>query len=104
VLKQLFLLFLVAATSLLAYLVGRRVLAWPARGLAGAVARALELIGMSVLCLIVNLAVGLLVILALRALGVLFITVYLLDDASLVALSVLQGLVLGIWRTSGRST
>jgi hypothetical protein len=68
------------------------------------VARALELIGMSVLCLIVNLAVGLLVILALRALGVLFITVYLLDDASLVALSVLQGLVLGIWRTSGRST
>jgi len=49
-----------------------------------------------------NLALGLVVILGLRALTHRFVTVYTLNDATLAVLSLLQALVLHCWRTRSR--
>lgn len=96
--SQLFLLGLAVATSLIAYLVGRGALGLSLPTLASAVARAFELIGMSMLFLAINVAVGLFLILSVRILTPLFLSVYLLNDASLIGISFVQGLVFETWR------
>jgi hypothetical protein len=96
--SQLFLLGLAIATSLIAYLVGRGALGLSLPTLASAVARAFELIGMSMLFLAINVAVGLFLILAARTLTPVFLSVYLLNDTSLIGISFVQGLVFETWR------
>jgi hypothetical protein len=59
-----------------------------------------ELAGLTVVFLAANLGIGLTVILATRALSDRFISVYLLNDMTLVALSALQGVLFGCWRRS----
>jgi hypothetical protein len=89
---------LVVLTSVGAYLIGTRALGLPRQGLRPAVRRTLELAGLAVVFLVANLAVGLAVILTTRALSTRFVSVYVLSDVSLVALSALQGVIFSWWR------
>jgi hypothetical protein len=97
---QVFLLLLTTTTSLGAVVLGVRALGLSRSRLKTAGHCALELVGASVVFFVVNLAVGLPVILAVRALTSEFLSVYLLNDLMLVALSTLQGLVFCCWRRS----
>jgi hypothetical protein len=58
----------------------------------------LELGGLTVVFLVANLALGVAVVLSMRALSLPFVSIYVLDDASLVVLSALQGAIFGWWR------
>ncbi|MGH7399008.1 MAG: hypothetical protein ACRELW_15850 [Candidatus Rokuibacteriota bacterium] len=100
---QVFLLVLIGGTSAAALVVGARALGLPARRLGSGVRRALELAGLCVLFLGANLAVGLGVILAVRRFTGYFLSVYLLNDIGLVALSALQAVVFECWRREGHS-
>ena len=95
---HLFLLLLVGLTSSAAYLVGRRRLGLGRQQLGMAVSSMLELVGLSLLFFTANVAIGLVTILAARELTAAFLSVYTLNDASLVVLSALKGLVFGCWR------
>jgi hypothetical protein len=99
---ELLLPLLVLVTSAGAYLIGARVLGLPGRGLGQAVRRTFEMAGLTVVFLIVNLALGLAFILATRALSLPFVSVYILNDVTLIALSALQGVIFGWWRGQRR--
>ena len=87
-----------ALTSLGAYLIGRRHLALRNSKLAPATMEMLECLGLTVLFLVGNLAVGSALILGLRALTGQFISIYWLNDISLLVLSVVQALAFHCWR------
>lgn len=89
------LLLLVAALTSLA--AGWAVRKRRPRRLADAVRLALELVGLAMLFLVGNLALGLAIILAIRSVTTIFVSVYLLNDTSLVVLSALQGAVFFCW-------
>ena len=97
-----FLLLLIALTSAGAWAVGARGLGLESRALGGAVGRMLESLGMIVLFLAANLLVGGLLILGARSVGPAFVSLYLADDVTVLALSVVQGLVFQAWRETGR--
>jgi hypothetical protein len=92
------LLLVVAMTSLAAgwILRTRR----PGR-FADAVRLTLELVGIATLFLLGNLALGLAIIFAIRSVTPVFVSVYVLNDTALVALSALQGAVFFCWRREG---
>lgn len=93
----LLLLLLPVATSLTALLIARR--AGPAsRSLGEAVQLVLEMAGISTLFLLANLALGVTIVLAFRAVTSRFVSIYVLNDLTLVALSFLQGAVFLCWR------
>lgn len=100
---QLFVPALAVLTSVGAYWIGRRLLGLPAPSLRPALARALQLVGMSVVFFLANLVVGLAVVAVVRGLTPGFLSVYLLSDVGLPLLSVLQGLVFECWRGGGTS-
>ena len=58
----------------------------------------LELVGIATLFLLGNLALGLAIILGIRNVTPIFMSVYVLNDTALVALSALQGAVFFCWR------
>jgi len=91
------LLLVAAATSLGALLIARRAGPGP-RGLGDAVRLVLELAGTATLFLVANLALGVALVLAIRMLLPVFVSIYVLNDLSLVALSCLQGAVFFCWR------
>ena len=87
---------LVAATSVLACLFGVR------RGrragrLRSALAQATAVVGAGVLFFVTNALLGLLAILAIRAGTGHFISIYVLNDVSLLRVSLFQGLVFRAW-------
>ena len=90
-------LLVVGLTSGVAVVAGRRSGA-ERRTISGGILRALELAGISTLFLIGNLAVGLAIVLGIRNVSSWFVSVYVLNDTSLVALSALQGAVFFCWR------
>jgi hypothetical protein len=94
---ELFLLLLVAVTSLGAYAIGRLALGLSAPALGRALRQTLEVVGLTVVFLAANLGIGLAIVLALRALTTRFVSVYVLDDASLVVLAAVQGIVVSWW-------
>ena len=96
------LVIIVALTSLGAYVAGTRGMSLRRPELPGALLEALEYLGLAVLFLVGNFALGLAIILGLRALTHRFITVYMLNDAPLAVLSLLQALVFHCWRTRSR--
>ena len=92
------LLLVVAMTSVAAgWTVRRR----PGGRLTDAVRLTLELVGIATLFLLGNLTLGLAIILAIRSVTPLFVSVYVLNDTALVALSALQGAVFFCWRRGG---
>jgi hypothetical protein len=96
-LEQIALPVLVAATSLGAYLIGTRGLGLSRGGLRRAGARALETIGLLTVFAATNLGLGVAVILAWRGLTGEFLSLYLLNDAVLGILSLLQALIFQWW-------
>ena len=87
-----------ALTSLGAYVIGTRGLTLRRDKLTPAITEMLECLGLTTVFLVGNLAVGVTLILGIRALTGRFISVYWLNDVSLVLLSFVQALVFLSWR------
>jgi hypothetical protein len=85
-------------TSAAAYALGTRALRRSPRHLRAAVGTTLELIGVSALFFVVNVAVGTLAIGAIRGLTSTFVSIYQVSDVSLLVLSLVQGLLFGGWK------
>jgi hypothetical protein len=85
-------LVLVAVTSLGAYRVGIRRLRLRTSALTLAMSRTLACLGLVLIFLGANMVLGVTMILAIRATGR-FVPLYIVDDITLVILSLLQGLV-----------
>lgn len=88
---------LAAATSLVGYLL----LPLPSStrpSLGRAVLLTLEIVGISSLFLAGNLLLGVTIVVGVRTISPHFVSVYVLNDLSLVALSILQGAVFFCWR------
>jgi hypothetical protein len=93
-----FLPLLAVLTSAAAYVLLVRAGKRPARALRSALGRTLEVVGVSSVFLVANLAVGLLIVLLVRGASGWFISAYVLNDATLPILSALQGLIWSFWR------
>jgi hypothetical protein len=85
-------------TSLGAYLVGAVVHGLRPAALSEAMRDVLEALGLGVLFLLANLAVGAVVVLGARRLTGHFVSIYLLSDVTLPMLSLVQALVFQHWR------
>ena len=92
-----YLLLLFAVTSLALYVGGLRGLGLRRSALPAALARVVECAGLAIVLAAVNVAVGFLLVLALRPLTGTFVSLYLNTDATLVGLSVLQAVALQWW-------
>jgi uncharacterized membrane protein len=92
------LVLIVGLTSLGAYLAATRFFGLRRAELRGAVMETLECLGLVVIFFLANFAVGTALILGLRALTGRFISVYIVNDATLAILSLLQALVFHRWR------
>ncbi len=101
--KYVFLPLLAIVTSIVAYLLAVRLWKRRSRDFRPAVARALEILGLVAVFFVANLAVGLLLVLLVRSTSGYFISAYILNDGTLVILSVVQGIVAGCWRRAGNS-
>ena len=96
------LVIIVGLTSLGAYLAATRFAGLRRAGLRGAVVETLECLGLVVIFFLANFAVGTALILGLRALTGRFISVYIVNDATLAILSLLQALVIHRWRARSK--
>ena len=99
--QALILVVVLGLTSVAGYLVGTRRLGLSRAGLQGAAAATLETIGLGVVFFAANLALAVVPILAARAWGGWFVSVYAVDDIMIGAVSLLQGLVFRWWRDRG---
>ena len=91
---------IVALTSLGAYIVATRRLGLRRDTLPAALGEMLECLGLAVIFLVGNLAVGVAFVLGVRILAGWFISIYGLNDVTLVVLSFLQAVFLQSWRRS----
>ncbi len=88
---------LVALTSAGGYLVGRSLLGLSRSRLGGAFRQMLECCGVSLAFAVANLAIGAAVIVIFRETTGTFLSLYLLDDVTLILASALQGIVFFCW-------
>jgi hypothetical protein len=95
---SLYLIGLVALTSGLVWVAGRRGLGLRSSAVRPALVRLLEWVGLSVAFYAVNLCVGFLAVLVLRKLSGSFISMYVNSDTTLALLSAFQALVFQWWR------
>lgn len=95
---QVFIPILLGVTSVGAYLVGAKGLKLSGTAVQKAVSKMLECLGLTFVFLGVNITVGVIVILAARAMTGGFVSLYLAGDESLLVLSLIQGLVFQGWR------
>jgi hypothetical protein len=97
-----FIVLLVTGSSV----IGAAATAWVVRPgsirLAGVGRATLQFAGLWVLCLVLNLALGIAVVLAVRSLTPAFVSIYLVNDFSLVIVSGLQAFVLHAWIATAR--
>ena len=100
--RSIILVLIVGLTSLGGYLAATRFAGLRRDDLPGALREALECLGLVVIFLLVNVAVGVALILGFRALTGQFITIYIVNDATLAILSLLQALVLHRWRARSK--
>lgn len=100
--QEYFVLVLIGATSAAAYAVGARALGLSRRAIGPALGRLLESLGAIVIFFVANLLAGGAALLAARAVGAGFVSLYLADDATLLVLSALQGLAFQAWRECAR--
>jgi hypothetical protein len=94
----LYLIGLVALTSALLWLAGRRGLGLDSIGLRRALPRLLEWVGLTVLLYVLNLLTGFALVLLLRKLTGSFISMYVNADATLALLAAFQALLFQWWR------
>jgi hypothetical protein len=95
--EQLFLPALICLTSAGACFVGVRAAGLSAGRLRAAVGKALECVGLTLVFLAVNVAVGTTAVLGARYLLSTFVSLYPMADASLLGLSLLQALTYHWW-------
>ena len=96
-----YLLLLFAVTSAAIYLAATRGLGARRYALRPALARMLECVGLAIVLGGLNVAVGFLLVLALRRLTGSFVSLYLNTDVTLLVLSLLQAVVLQWWMAAG---
>ncbi len=96
------LVVIVLLTSVGAFVVATRGVGLRAAAFPSAVMRALDCLGLAVLFLLGNLGLGLVLVLGLRAITGQFLSVYVLSDATLAVLSLLQALVLHCWQARSK--
>ena len=94
---QSLILISIVVVSTLAALVTFRSGFVPRDGWRPALWTALGLIGASAVFFVLNLSIGVAAILLVRFFTPLFVSIYVLNDVTLVVLSLLQGLVFGVW-------
>jgi len=96
-------LLFIALTSVGAYRLGVKRLGLRGSGIQAAIGKVLEGLGLTLVFLLVNVAIGATVILAVRALTPSFLSLYLAaPDDSLLVLSLLQALTFQAWRGSAQ--
>ncbi len=100
--RSITLVLIVGLTSLAAYLAATRFAGRRRADLQGALKETLECLGLVVIFFLVNFAVGTALILGLRSLTGQFISVYIVNDATLAVLSLLQALVFYRWRARSK--
>jgi len=93
-----YLIGLVALTSGLVIVAGRRLLGLPTSLLRPALRRLLEWVGLTVLLYALNLLAGFTLVLVLRKLTGSFVSMYVNTDTTLALLSAFQALVFQWWR------
>ena len=93
---------MVVLTSVVAYFLATRTLRLEPRSLRSAITEALELLGLSIIFLIANLAAGISLILGARALSGRFLSVYWVNDSTLGLMSFFQAIVFHCWRRRAR--
>ena len=96
--QAIFILALAGLTSVGACFFGVRRLRLSGRNFGAAIGKMLEAVGTTLVFLTVNLAVAVIIVLAVRGLTGTFVSVYVTDDAVWVGLSLLQGLTFHWWR------
>ncbi len=94
----LFLLMLVAITSVGAFWIGCGGFRLHRRGIVRAMGGLLEVMGISLIFFVLNLVVGIAAVFGLRFLTGRYVSLYLPDDALLPILSLFQGLTFYLWR------
>ncbi|MFQ5974461.1 MAG: hypothetical protein ACE5Q3_19230 [Alphaproteobacteria bacterium] len=90
-------LLVVALTSLGAVLVGVRGLRLSGGTMRYALGKMLESLGLTLVFLVVNVGLGVVIAVAVRALTPGFVSVYVFTDETLLGLSLLQGLTFRWW-------
>lgn len=88
---------LVTVTSIGGYLVGRSLLGLSKLHLGSALRQTMQYLGMSLVFALANLLIGAAAIVIFRETTGTFISLYLVDDATLILASLLQGIVFGCW-------
>jgi hypothetical protein len=96
--KPLFLLVVVALTSMGGCAVGIRRLGLRPDRLRAAIASTCQLAGMAIVFLALNVALGLAAVFLARGVLRVFVSVYVLNDAYLPLLSVIQAVIFESWR------
>lgn len=96
-----YLLLLFGLTSTALYVAARRGLGARRDALRPALVRMLECVGLAIILAASNVAVGFVLVFALRRLTRSFVSLYLNTDATLLVLSLLQAIVLQWWMNAG---
>lgn len=96
----LLILLLVVLTTAGGYVVGVRVLGLRRASLPAALGKSLECIGVALVFTGANTALGFALVLALRSVGRTFVSLYLVSDASVAILSLLQAIAFQVWLDS----
>jgi hypothetical protein len=100
--EQAFILIAAGLTSVATYLLGVTRLRLPRQGLWPALGKACECLGLTLALFLLNVAVGMIAVLAARLLIGRFISLYHASDATLLVLSLLQALTFQAWREGSR--
>jgi hypothetical protein len=101
-LDSIFPLIMAGLTSVGIYVLGVKGLRLSGYGLWSALGKACECVGLTLVFLLLNLAVGIIAILAARVYMGGFVSLYYLSDATLLVLSSLQALTFQAWRAGSQ--
>ena len=85
----------IVAAALVHWMAGTSAHQWP-----GVARRTLEFLALWLLCLVLDVGLGTMAVLAFRAITARFISVYVVNDASFVIFSAIQAFVLHAWLTA----
>jgi len=89
-----------AVSSIMAAVLLRWLAGTSANQLPGVSRRTLEFVALWLLCLVLNIGLGTIGVLAFRALTARFVSVYLVNDDSFVIFSAIQAFILHAWLTT----
>jgi hypothetical protein len=95
-------LTMVAVTSAVAYVAGRRHLGLSTKGLVSAMTWTVECVGTALVFFFVNTALTALTVLGVRAATGRFVSLYMTAEVSSALLALLQAFVFQAWRTGAR--